>query len=463
MSVSNLGRIYRTSLATLTDLYQLTMAYGYWKNNIQETESVFHLFFRRAPFKGHANYAVSAGLGYVIDVLKNFRYSGEDIAYLASLTGSDEQAMFEPEFLRYLAKMEFSCTVDAVPEGTVVFAHEPLIRIRGPIIQCQLLETILLNIINFQTLIATKASRVVLAARGDRVVEFGLRRAQGIDGGLAASRAAYIGGCSATSNVLAGQLFGIPVVGTHAHSWVMGFDTEEEAFEKYAFAMPNNCTFLVDTYNTIGGVKNAIKQGIELQKKGFKLSGIRLDSGDLAALSIEARALLDEAGFIDTKIVVSNDLDEDKIMELKAKKARVDTWGVGTALVTAFDQPALGGVYKLGAIKKNGVWVNKIKLSSDPIKMTNPGILSALRDPAKGDCIVNEQCDLTDYASYFNLMRPVFIEGKNVFDSPALSLEYTREFCQLELRMNGISSGTYSVTIHPDLAAEKARLAASHG
>lgn len=375
---NDLSPLYKDSLATLTDLYQLTMAYSYWKNKTHEKNAVFHLFYRKNPFDGH--YAVCAGLEYVVHFLKNFHFSYDDLSYLSTLKGIDNQPLFEKEFLNYLEKMKFSCTVDAIPEGTVVFANEPLIRIKGPIIQCQLLETALLNIINFQTLIATKASRVCNAAGNDRVVEFGLRRAQGIDGGISASRAAYIGGCAATSNVLAGKLFGIPVIGTHAHSWVMSFPLEEEAFEAYAQAMPNNCVFLVDTYDTINGIRNAIQQGLKLRERGFEMIGIRLDSGNLAELSIQARQMLDQAGFPNAQIIASNDLDEYKIAKLKDQGARINSWGVGTQMVTSADQPALGGVYKLGAIEEEpGKWVDKIKLSNDINKVTNPGVLEVWR------------------------------------------------------------------------------------
>jgi nicotinate phosphoribosyltransferase len=267
-----------------------------------------------------------------------------------------------------------------VPEGSLVFPHEPIIRVRGPIAQAQLVETALLTLVNFQTLIATKASRVVQAARGAPVVEFGLRRAQGFDGGVGASRAAYIGGCVGTSNTLAGKLLGIPVAGTHAHSWVMLYGDELEAFRAYADALPGNCTFLVDTYDTLEGVRHAIQVGEHLRARGYPLGGIRLDSGDLAHLSIEARKLLDAAGFPDAKIVASNDLDEGLIGSLLEQGARIDVFGVGTKLVTAFDQPALGGVYKLGAARApDGTWIDRIKLSEQPIKISNPGILQVRR------------------------------------------------------------------------------------
>ncbi|MCK5906696.1 MAG: nicotinate phosphoribosyltransferase, partial [Flavobacteriales bacterium] len=263
--------------------------------------------------------------------------------------------------------------IDAIPEGTVVFPNEPLVKVKGPLLQCQIIETALLNIINFQTLVATKAARIKNNAKEELVMEFGLRRAQGIDGGLSASRAAYIGGVDSTSNVLAGKLFGIPVAGTHAHSWVLSFESEIKAFEAYADALPNNCVFLVDTFDTTKGIENAIEVGKKLRDKGKKLAGIRLDSGDLAYLSIKARKMLDNAGFTDAKVIVSNDLDETLLLSLKNQGAKIDTWGIGTKLATAFEQPALGGVYKLSSIKENGKWVNKIKLSEQSIKINNPG------------------------------------------------------------------------------------------
>ncbi len=369
---------HQQSWTLLTDLYQLTMAFGYWKLGRADQEAAFHLFFRKSPFKG--GYAIAAGLGPVIEFLKTFRFDDSDLEYLASLEGNDGKPLFEAEFLDYLGTMRLTCDVDAMPEGTVAFAQEPLIRVRGPILQCQLLETVLLNIINFQTLIATKAARICGAAQGEPVIEFGLRRAQGTDGGLAASRAAYMGGCAATSNVLAGKRFGIPVKGTHAHSWVMSFDEELDAFDGYAQAMPNNCVFLVDTYDTLEGVCHAIEIGKRLRGRGHEMVGIRLDSGDLAYLSIEARKLLDEGGFPDTTIVASNDLDEHIIESLKVQDAKINVWGVGTKLATAYDQPALGGVYKLGAMKDaSGQWQPKLKLSEQSVKTTIPGMLQVRR------------------------------------------------------------------------------------
>lgn len=362
----------------LTDLYQLTMAAAYWKCGRAEDEAVFHLFFRRTPFGG--SYALAAGLGDAVEWLRNYRFSPEELTYLGTMKGRDGSPLFEPGFLDYLRDLRLTVDVDAMPEGTLAFAHEPLLRVRGPLVQGQLLETALLCILNYQTLVATKAARVCEATRGEPVLEFGLRRAQGPDGAMSASRAAFIGGCAATSNVLAGQRFGIPVRGTHAHSWVMSFDSEREAFQAYARAMPHNSTFLVDTYDTLGGVREAIEAGRWLREQGHELNGIRLDSGDLAELSIAARRLLDEAGFPHATIVASNDLDEHLIENLKQQGARISVWGVGTKLVTAYDQPALGGVYKLGAIRRaDGSWDHKVKLSEQPVKISNPGVLQVRR------------------------------------------------------------------------------------
>ncbi|HEX7838121.1 MAG TPA: nicotinate phosphoribosyltransferase [Kofleriaceae bacterium] len=376
------------SLALLTDLYQLTMACGYWKAGTAEREAVFHLTFRRAPFGG--GYAIAAGIGPAIAYLRSLAFSADDLAYLSTLCDGEGAPLFPAGFLDYLERFAFACTVDAAPEGSLVFAHEPIVRVRGPIAHAQLVETLLLNLINFETLIATKASRVVQAARGAPVIEFGLRRAHGIDGAISASRAAYIGGCAGTSNVLAGKRFGIPVLGTHAHSWVMFHGDELSAFRAYAEAMPGNCTLLVDTYDSLDGVRHAITVGRELRARGHELAGIRLDSGDLAYLSIQARRLLDEAGFSSTRIVASNDLDEVVIGSLLEQGARIDSYGVGTRLVTAYDQPALGGVYKLGAARdEHGAWREAIKLSEQPTKITNPGTLAVRRLRRGGELVAD--------------------------------------------------------------------------
>jgi nicotinate phosphoribosyltransferase len=443
---------YNQSLALLTDLYQLTMAYGYWKAGVSNKEAVFNLFFRKNPFKG--GFTIAAGLGYAVDYLDNFKFDTSDIEYLSSLKGNDEKVLFDKEFLKFLLDLRFCCDIDAIPEGTTVFPLEPLIRVQGPIIQCQLLETVLLNIINFQTLIATKAARVCQAAGGEPVLEFGLRRAQGMDGALAATRAAYIGGCSATSNVLAGKIFNIPVKGTHAHSWVMSFDDELESFKAYAKAMPNNCVFLVDTYDTLEGVHKAVKAGKWLQENGYEMMGIRLDSGDLAYLSIEARKILDQAGFKNTKIVASNDLDENIIASLKEQGAQIGIWGVGTKLITANDQPALGGVYKLTAIREQGQdWKYKVKVSEQAIKVSNPGIQQVRRFVRSAEaiadviydkntnmdngCIMVDPLDMTRQKRIAadvkgnDLLVPVFQQGKRVY--PQLTLADIRINAQKSL------------------------------
>lgn len=433
---------YGRSLALLTDLYQLTMAYGYWKEGIAGREAVFHHYFRKHPFQG--GFTLAAGLACAIEWLENFHFTRDDLDYLAALLGPDGRPLFEPAFLAYLGEMRLTCDIDAVPEGTVVFPNEPLIRVQGPLIQCQLLETALLNILNFQSLIATKAARVVQAADGEPVLEFGLRRAQGIDGGLAASRAAYVGGVSATSNVLAGKHYGIPVKGTHAHAWVMSFDTEMEAFEAYARALPGNCVFLVDTYDTLDGVRRACALGKVLRLSGHELLGVRLDSGDLAYLSIEARKILDAEGFPDATIVASNDLNEHLIRSLKDQGAKINVWGVGTQLATAYDQPALGGVYKLAAIREPGAaWQYRVKLSENAIKISTPGILQvrrfhgpteeiadAIYDVSRGapsgEVVVVDPLEITHQkripadTPYTDLLVPIFRDGARVYDPPPL-------------------------------------------
>jgi len=374
------------SSALLTDLYQLTMAYGYWKSQRADHEAVFHLHFRTPPFG--SGYTIAAGLEPVIDWLQTFRFAPDDLAYLARIPGNDGKPIFETAFLDYLGRMRLEVDIDAIPEGTVVFPHQPLIRVRGPVLQGQLLETALLCLVNFNTLIATKAARICQAAGAGPVLEFGLRRAQGLDGALSASRAAHVGGCASTSNVLAGKRYGIPVRGTHAHSWVMSFDDEEAAFEAYAQAMPNNCVFLVDTYDTLAGVRKAINVARRLRSRGYEMVGIRLDSGDLAWLSAEARKLLDAAGFPKAQIVASNDLDERTIASIQQQGGAIAVWGVGTKLVTAYDQPALGGVYKLAAIREpGGEWKPRVKLSEQAIKVSTPGIQNVRRFIRDGEAI----------------------------------------------------------------------------
>ncbi|GDY14102.1 nicotinate phosphoribosyltransferase [Planctomycetota bacterium] len=447
------------SLALLTDLYQLTMAYGYWRAGRADHEAVFHLHFRKAPFGG--GYTVAAGLEPALDWLRAFRFADDDLAFLAGIPGNDGRPIFAEDFLRYLGDLRLSVDVDAIPEGTVVFPHQPLVRVRGPILHGQLLETALLCLVNFNTLIATKAARICQAARGEPVLEFGLRRAQGIDGALAASRAAYIGGCASTSNVLAGKRFGIPVRGTHAHSWVMSFDDELEAFDAYAQAMPNNCVFLVDTYDTLAGVEHAIAAGRRLRERGHELVGIRLDSGDLAWLSIEARKRLDAAGFPKAVIVASNDLDERTIASIKDQGGTIAVWGVGTKLVTAYDQPALGGVYKLAAIREpGGTWKPRVKLSEQAVKVSNPGIQNVRRfirgGEAIGDAIWDELHDLPKQwvlvdpndptrrkdlpadATGHDLLVPVLRRGESVYAPPTLASVRRHAQEQLDLFHPGV-------------------------
>jgi nicotinate phosphoribosyltransferase len=445
--------LYKHSLALLTDFYQLTMSYGYWKAGLESTESVFHLFFRSPPFKG--GFTIAAGLESVIAYLEHFHFDASDLAYLATLQSPEKVPFFPQDFLDYLGNLKFTCDVEAVPEGTVVFPYEPLIRIQGPLIQCQILESPLLNLINFPSLIATKAARICVAAKDDPVMEFGLRRSQGIDGALTASRAAYIGGCDSTSNVLAGKLFNIPVKGTHSHSWVMVFDEELEAFQTYAKYLPDNCVFLVDTYDTIEGVKKAIEVGLWLKSQGKTLLGIRLDSGDLADLSIRSRELLDAAGLQDTTIIASNELDETVISELKRQGAQINVWGVGTNLVTGESQPALNGVYKLSALRQPGeAWKYKLKLSEQMLKVSNPGILQVRRYSSHrtnlADVIYDVNADMTNDCHVVDpldpvqqktlkkgldskdLLVPIFRAGKRVYELP--SLPEIRAKTQDELR-----------------------------
>jgi nicotinate phosphoribosyltransferase len=427
--------------ALVTDLYQLSMAQGYFRADKLEDQAVFHLYFRKLPFQG--GYAIAAGLETALAAIEQLSFGPAEREYLGGLRAADGTALFAPDFLAYLAELRFRVDLDALPEGTLVFANEPLLRVRGRLIEAQLLESLLLNTLNFQTLIATKAARIVQAARGRDVLEFGLRRAQGVDGALAASRAAYIGGCAGTSHVLAGQRFGIPVRGTHAHSWVMSFDHELEAFEAWARALPNNCLLLVDTYDTLEGVRNAIEVGKQLQARGGRMLGVRLDSGDLSWLSIETRKLLDAAGLHDASIVATNDLDEYLIESLVQQGAAVDVWGVGTRLVTAFDEPALGGVYKLSMIGAHGGPLQpRIKLSEQSAKISNPGaqqvrrwyrgerpIADTIYDEPSGcgdPCLMIDPFDptrqrqFTSQVSHRDLLVPVLRAGQRVAPPEAL-------------------------------------------
>jgi nicotinate phosphoribosyltransferase len=423
----------------LTDLYELTMAYGYWKNGRADRGAAFHLFFRKNPFNG--GYTIAAGLEPAIEWLRSLEFEDNDLEYLRTLKGSDGERLFPDDFLHYLSTLPFQCDIDALPEGTVAFPFEPMVRVTGPILQAQLVESALLNIINFQSLIATKAARLQHAARDATLLEFGLRRAQGPDGAIAATRAAYLGGCSGTSNVLAAKIFDIPAVGTHAHSWVAAFDTEPEAFEAYAAAMPANSLFLVDTYDTLEGVRNAAAVGLDLKKRGYNMLGIRLDSGDLAWLSSEARKILDEAGLKEARIVASNDLDEYLVESLRLQNAPIDVFAVGTRLVTGHDQAALGGVYKLTAVRKaDGSWQPRIKVSEQTVKTSIPGVLQVRRftrgNEFIGDMLYEAGSDprsrmvnpldgtqsrlMTDADSHEDLLVPVFRGGELVYSAPSL-------------------------------------------
>ena len=437
----------------LTDFYQLTMMQGYFEANHHKRVVVFDMFYRENP--GGNGFAIMAGIEQLMAYIDNLHFTQDDLSYLRSLQ------IFSEDFLSYLENFNFSGNIDAIPEGTVVFPGEPLITVTAPIVEAQLIETALLNIVNHQALIATKAARVCYAADGDPVLEFGLRRAQGPDAGIYGARAAVIGGCVATSNVLAGQMFDIPVRGTHAHSWIMSFDSELAAFRAYAASFPGRSTLLVDTYDTLGsGVPNAIRCFDEMRAKGIKLAnhGIRLDSGDFAYLSKESRKMLDAAGYEDAKITASCDLDEVLIQSLKFQGAKIDTWGVGTSLITSRDCPAFGGVYKLVAARDDlGKMSPKIKLSENPEKVTNPGtkkiyrIYDAASRKIKADLImlayesIDESQELTLFdpvatwkkmtlapGEYYTrqLQVPIFRNGQRVYTSP--SVMEIREFCAAE-------------------------------
>ena len=430
------------NLTLLTDLYELTMMQGYYETQENETV-VFDVFFRENPDKG--GYSVMAGLEQVIEYIKNLNFSYDDVDYFRKL------GIFSEDFLQYLSGFHFSGSIYAIPEGTVIFPKEPLLKVIAPIMAAQLVETAILNIINHQSLIATKASRVVYAAQGDGIMEFGLRRAQGPDAGLYGARAAVIGGCVGTSNVLAGQMFDVPIMGTHAHSWIMSFKDEYTAFKEYAKLYPDACTLLVDTYDTLkSGVPNAIRVFREMREKGIhpKSYGIRLDSGDLAYLSKQARKMLDEAGFPDAVIAASNDWDEMLIHDLKMQGAKITSWGVGTNLITSKGCPSFGGVYKLAAIQgADGAFAPKIKISENTEKITNPGNKTIFRvyDKETGKiradliCFADETFDTDQDLLLFDpsatwkktrlpggsyrmkeILKPIFINGECVYQSPSV-------------------------------------------
>ena len=430
------------NLTLLTDLYELTMMQGYFKNPTNQTV-IFDMFYRTNPCGGA--FAITAGLEQMIEYIENLHFTTEDIEYLRGLD------IFEEDFLEYLSNFQFTGDIYAIPEGTVVFPREPLVKVVAPIMEAQLVETAILNIINHQSLIATKAARVCYAAKGDAIMEFGLRRAQGPDAGIFGARAAVIGGCAGTSCVLTGKMFDVPVLGTHAHSWIMSFPDEYTAFKTYAKLYPNACTLLVDTYDVLkSGVPNAIRVFEEMREEGIPLTqyGIRIDSGDLAYLSKEAYKMLAAAGFDDAIISASSDLDEYLIDSLKAQDAKINSWGVGTSLITSRDCPAFGGVYKLAAIRnEDGHFTPKIKLSENTEKVTNPGNKEIYRiyDKETGKiradliCLANETFDENEDMVLFDpnetwkrtrivggtytmrkLLVPIFEEGKCVYTSPSV-------------------------------------------
>ncbi|MFE4568795.1 nicotinate phosphoribosyltransferase [Paenibacillus chitinolyticus] len=428
------------NLTLHTDKYQINMMYAHWKNGSHRQKAVFEAFFRKLPFGN--GYAVFAGLQRLIDYVHRLKFDEPALRYL-----SEQEENYDEGFLEELKAFRFGGSIYAMEEGTLVFANEPLVRVEGTIFETQLIETALLNFINYQTLIATKASRIKNVSPDDTFLEFGTRRAQEADAAVWGARASYIAGFDATSNVLAGMMFGIPSKGTHAHSWVQGHATEQEAFDTFAEALPNQVTLLVDTYHTLkSGVPHAIRTAKKMEEQGKRMQAIRLDSGDLAYLSIKARKMLDEAGLEYVKIVASNDLDENTILNLKAQGARIDTWGVGTQLITAADQPSLGGVYKLVAIEENGVMVPKIKISGNPEKVSTPGwkdvyrIIGSDTGKAIADYIVlHDETDVlegrkiklfdpvhpyiykyVDEYEAVKLLKPVFEDGKQVYEVPSL-------------------------------------------
>lgn len=444
----------RQNLTLLTDLYELTMMQGYFKNKDRNETVIFDAFYRSNPCG--SGYSICAGLEQVIQYIKELHFEKEDIDYLSSLH------LFDADFLEYLSNFKFSGDIYAIPEGTVMFPREPMIKVIAPIMEAQLVETAILNIINHQSLIATKTARVCFAARGDGIMEFGLRRAQGPDAGTYGARAAIIGGCIGTSNVLAGQLFDVPVKGTHAHSWIMSFPDEYTAFKTYADMYPNACILLVDTYDTLkSGVPNAIRVFTEMREAGIPLTfyGIRLDSGDLAYLSKKARKMLDAAGFPDAVISASNDLDEYLIDSLKVQGAAITSWGVGTNLITSKDNPSFGGVYKLSAVRdENGTFIPKIKLSENTEKITNPGnkMIYRIYDKESGKikadliCLVDEVYKEEDDLLLFDpmdpwkktrlkggtytlrpIMKQIFKNGECCYTSP--SVMEIQAYCKQEL------------------------------
>lgn len=378
ISAVSVNELNTQPIPLYTDYYELNMAYGYWKNGMKDRRALFYLSFRDNPFGG--GYVISAGQRILQSFLSNYHFDSEALQFLSAMKVGCGGPRFEEGFLRYLSELRLDCEISAVEEGRMVFPYEPILCVEGSIIQCQLLEGLLLNVIGFHSLIATKASRICKAAYPAEVMEFGLRRAHGLQAACWSSWAAYIGGVGSTSNVAAGRAYGIPLNGTHAHSWVMSFAEEQEAFERYADLMPHDCVLLVDTYHGLRGIMRAIHVGQKMAEKGRKLRAIRIDSGDLAAFSRDARRYLDQAGLWDVKVLASGNLDEHSIASLREQNAPIDGWGIGTQLSTSFSQPSLGLVYKLAALQdETGAWLPKLKISNSPAKMSIPGRLSVLR------------------------------------------------------------------------------------
>ena len=471
------------NLTLLTDLYQLTMLNGYFEKNIHEDIVVFDMFFRKNACNG--GYTIVCGIDQFVDYINNIKFSDEDLSYLKSLN------LFSDKFLAFLKDFKFTGDIYAVEEGTVLFPNEPILTVKAPLYQAQLIETALLTIINFQSLIATKASRVCFAAEGDPVFEFGLRRAQGPDAGIYGARAAIIGGCKATANVLAGKMFDIPIVGTQAHSWIQKFDTELEAFKAYADIYPDKCLLLVDTYSVLNsGLPNAIKVFKDLRDRGHNPTGIRLDSGDLQYLSNECKKVLDKEGFTDISITASNDLDEYTISSLKSQGCAINAWGVGTKLITSADSPSLGGVYKLAASYEDGVLKPKIKLSENPEKINNPGYKKVIRvynkenNKAEADLImlhnevINDNEPLTIFHPTYTwktktfedytikeLHKPLFLNGECKYERK--SVMEIRDYVQTELNSlwkeykRLINPEIYKVDLSEDLWNLKTGMVAS--
>ena len=467
----------------LTDLYQFTMAQAAWQSGKDKVQASFYAHFRKNPFEG--GYAIACGADSIAQYINDFTFADDDLDYLESLPAPGGERLLDVAFVRSLRDWRLSVDVDCVSEGTVIFAHEPILRVSGPLSQCMLLETPLLNLLGYQSLVATKAARICNTT-SKPVAEFGLRRAQGPNGGNLASRAAYVGGCSSTSNVLAGKLYGIPVSGTHSHAWVMAFESELEAFRAYVKSFPHNAVLLVDTYDTLGGIQNAITIAQEMATRGEQLAGIRIDSGDLAWLSIQAREMLDAAGCEKVKIVASNDLDERTILSLETEQdARIDSWGVGTRLAVAYDQPALGMVYKLSAFQEpeRGEFVTVLKASDQSSKSTLPGVLASRRyfdgkGIAMGDMVYDQlvpptsdlitdpfdslrQKDLSGY-SHKELLAPLVRSGKALEGQPTVAQAQANASRNLQTipvsNRRLLNPHTYPVGLEEQLLANRDRL-----